>query len=465
MKPSIIDFVTDPHLLGPHFLGPSWDRWRAVLRAAFALPMSSDDLALFHEVAGDRTPPAKPVRELVCAVGRGGGKDSIASALATFIACTAPTDTLRPGEKNTVLLIATDRDQARIAHSYIAGYFDQTPLLHALAPRRYGDELVLDNGSEIVVGTNSMRSVRGRRYCCAIYDEVAFWSDESYANPDVEVDAAIAPGLARCPGSLKILISSVHRRAGLLYQRYDQSYGRDDPDTLVVLGDTLKFNPTFDAKTIDDAIARDFERYSAEYNCRWRDDLVNFLDLALIENAVDPGVTVRPPQPRLSYIAFADPSGGRGDSFTCAIAHVDGETAVLDAVYEKRAPFDPSVAVAEIAALLDSYGLGTVTGDRYAANWVTEGFGKVGVAYSNSERDRSQLYLDAIPLFTSGRARLLDNPRLIHQFASLERRTSPLGKDRIDHGPNGHDDLCNAAAGALVACANDPNEIWARLAG
>jgi hypothetical protein len=106
-----------------------------------------------------------------------------------------------------------------------------------------------------------------------------------------------------------------------------------------------------------------------------------------------------------------------------------------------------------------------VTGDRYAANWVTEGFGKVGVAYSNSERDRSQLYLDAIPLFTSGRARLLDNPRLIHQFASLERRTSPLGKDRIDHGPNGHDDLCNAAAGALVACANDPNEIWARLAG
>jgi hypothetical protein len=25
-----------------------------------------------------------------------------------------------------------------------------------------------------------------------------------------------------------------------------------------------------------------------------------------------------------------------------------------------------------------------------------------------------------------------------------------MGKDRIDHGPGGHDDLCNSAAGALV---------------
>jgi hypothetical protein len=35
----------------------------------------------------------------------------------------------------------------------------------------------------------------------------------------------------------------------------------------------------------------------------------------------------------------------------------------------------------------------------------------------------------------------------------LERRTSPIGKDRVDHGPGGHDDLCNSAAGALVQLA------------
>ena len=34
-------------------------------------------------------------------------------------------------------------------------------------------------------------------------------------------------------------------------------------------------------------------------------------------------------------------------------------------------------------------------------------------------------------------------------WAALERRTSRSGKDSIDHGPGGHDDLTNAAAGAL----------------
>jgi len=71
---NILDFISDERLLGAHFAGPSWARWRAILRATFALPMSDHDLELFHEVAGNRNPPTKPVRELVACVGRGGGK-------------------------------------------------------------------------------------------------------------------------------------------------------------------------------------------------------------------------------------------------------------------------------------------------------------------------------------------------------------------------------------------------------
>jgi hypothetical protein len=40
-----------------------------------------------------------------------------------------------------------------------------------------------------------------------------------------------------------------------------------------------------------------------------------------------------------------------------------------------------------------------------------------------------------LPKFTSGRVRILDNPRLVTQFAALERRTSPIGKDRVDLVP------------------------------
>jgi hypothetical protein len=44
----------------------------------------------------------------------------------------------------------------------------------------------------------------------------------------------------------------------------------------------------------------------------------------------------------------------------------------------------------------------------------------------------------------------------VTQFAALERRTSPIGKDRFDHGPGGHDDLCNSAALAFVIKGRPP---------
>jgi hypothetical protein len=39
---------------------------------------------------------------------------------------------------------------------------------------------------------------------------------------------------------------------------------------------------------------------------------------------------------------------------------------------------------------------------------------------------------------------------LLAQLTGLERRTARGGRDTIDHGPGGRDDLANAVAGALV---------------
>ena len=64
MTVSIIDFIDDEQLFAKHFRGSSWQRWRAVLKGAFALPMTPVELELFQEAAGRRAPPRKPVREL-----------------------------------------------------------------------------------------------------------------------------------------------------------------------------------------------------------------------------------------------------------------------------------------------------------------------------------------------------------------------------------------------------------------
>ena len=41
------------------------------------------------------------------------------------------------------------------------------------------------------------------------------------------------------------------------------------------------------------------------------------------------------------------------------------------------------------------------------------------------------------------------------QLISLERTTRGGGKDKVDHARGAHDDLANAAAGALVLCRDE----------
>jgi len=172
----------------------------------------------------------------------------------------------------------------------------------------------------------------------------------------------------------------------------------------------------------------------------------------LIESLVDKGIKVRPPVPGTFYFAFVDAASGIGqDSFTCAIAHRDADGRIIvDLVYERRPPFDASSVIAELCGILRDYRIREVVGDRYAPGFVSGAFESNRFSYAYSERDRSQLYVESMPLLTSGQVRLIDDRRMVQQFASLERRTSPGGKDQVNHPDNGHDDLANAVAGVLT---------------
>ena len=168
-----------------------------------------------------------------------------------------------------------------------------------------------------------------------------------------------------------------------------------------------------------------------------------------------------------SYVAFVDPAGGSGgDSMTLAIAHAErrGELLilVLDLVREARPPFSPEAVVADFAAVLKTYRINRVTGDRYAGDWPGEQFRKHGITYEPSPLTKSDLYRELLPLLNSGRAELLDHPRLLAQLGSLERRTGRGGRDTIDHppGPQAHDDLANCCAGAIVLAVSAAVIAW-----
>ena len=138
---------------------------------------------------------------------------------------------------------------------------------------------------------------------------------------------------------------------------------------------------------------------------------------------------------------------------TMAIAHREGDTAVLDALREVKPPFSPESVVSEFATLLKTYRITSVTGDRYGGEWPREQFRKRRIGYELSAMSKSEIYLAALPAINSRLVDLLDDSRMLSQFCGLGRRTARGGRDSIDHAPGAHDDLANAAAGALVHAA------------
>ncbi len=125
-------------------------------------------------------------------------------------------------------------------------------------------------------------------------------------------------------------------------------------------------------------------------------------------------------------------------------------------VRERRPPFSPEAVVEEFAALLKSYGVSKVTGDRYGGEWPRERFREHGVRYDPAAKVKSDLYLGLLAAVNSGRAEIPADARLAAQLCALERRTSRGGRDSIDHAPGAHDDLANAAAGVVSLLARSP---------
>jgi hypothetical protein len=289
-------------------------------------------------------------------------------------------------------------------------------------------------------------------------DECCFWNtDDGSANPDAEIFAALRPAMATIPGARMFKASSPYSKIGAMYDDFERYYGVEGSPVLVWKAPTWTMNPSVPQDFIDEQFKRDPASAAAELGAEWRTDISGWLDIATIQSAVDNNVTVRPPNTlAFDYVGFADSSGGVKDSFTCAIAHEEHGTAVLDLLFEVRAPFSPAEAVHQVAQILKGYGLNSVVGDRYASGFTVDAFAAHGITYKHSELDRSSIYVGALPMFSSGRIRLLDNQRLVSQLAALERKTAPGGRDRVDHPRNQKDDVANAACGALVLAAQKP---------
>lgn len=474
--PDILAVMEDPNLFSPHFKGASWQPWKAFLAGLFGLPMTPEQFELFKQFTGRTIAPDKQFREAALICGRRAGKSRICAYIATYLAAFRDyRPYLASGELITIAILASDRRQARNIFRYISGAFRDIALLKPMVVEELTESITLNNSVVIEVGTASLRATRGYTYAAVLADEVSFWRDETSANPAEEILNAIRPGLSSVPNSMLLLASSPYAKKGALFKSYKRNYARDDARTLVFKGSSLELNPSLDPDVIAEAYETDAAAANAEFGGNFRDDVVSYVSAEIIDDCTATGRSELSPISTQKYVAFVDPSGGSSDSYCVAIAHREQRgiganaisMAVLDYVAEFKPPFSPEDVTNEIASAVLRFGCRSVVGDRYGGEFPRELLRKRGVEYNLSDRTASDYFRDALPIFNSGKAELLDVPRIRQQFLALERRTSRSGKDAIGHPTGGsgnnnyHDDLAVCVAAVTVMASGGLSDIEA----
>jgi phage terminase large subunit-like protein len=167
-------------------------------------------MATYTACTGRSMAPAVPFTEAALCVGRRGGKSRVLALIAVYLATFRDyRPHLAPGECATIVVMAANKAQARSIFRFVIGLLKAVPLIRPMITDDNTEQIVLNNRVIIEIATASFRTSRGYSFAAVLADEVAFWrSDESSANPDIEIMRAVRPGMASIPGK-HIVISVV----------------------------------------------------------------------------------------------------------------------------------------------------------------------------------------------------------------------------------------------------------------
>ena len=206
---NILEALDDEHLFKPHFVGKSWDGWKGLLAALFALPAPDCHRRGLWRLYGPRKTAwcaihgsgsyRRPARRQIPHPGFG-------RCLPAFFRDYVPH--LAPGELATIAVLAANRSQARSIFRFVSGLLKAVPLFARMILDENTEAITLANRVVIEIGTASFARP-GYSFAAVLCDEIAFWrQDETSANPDVEILRALRPGMASIPGSVLLMASS-----------------------------------------------------------------------------------------------------------------------------------------------------------------------------------------------------------------------------------------------------------------
>ena len=348
-------------------------------------------------------------------------------------------------------MIAPRTHQAQIAFRFIRANLESSPLLSRWIRKVRRNEIDLANNITIGCYPCSYVAVRGISIVAAVCDELGFWwHEETAANPDEEVLAALRPAMSTFPAAKLIKISTPYRKDGVLWRELQQRAELSFP---VWQLSTFEMNPQVQPDKLIAERQRSEEQYRREYLAEFTDEITGWIVPEALEGCVVRGRTELPRVENVTYRAAVDPAFVRND-FALAILHRTANgSIVVDRVARwagtKKAPLGYEWVCEEIVRILKQYGMNSVLGDQYCAPVIQQYLRKLGICYKDftfGARTRADLFGNLKHLLVQRKIELLDDPVLLRQLRGLEEHSTPSGNVDIRPAYGQKDDLAVAVA-------------------
>lgn len=414
---------------------------RAVCRAVDGLPLGS--LWATHDVAaafGGVQPNGRPV-ELDLLSGIRAGKSLLVAALAVHWSQTCDVSRLGPGEVARVSVVSLKVDLANVVFNHIVGNLQAQPKLRALLVEQPGTDSVLlrhPSGKhveiKVVAGTRAGASLVARWSAGCIFDEFTrmLGSEDGVVNYEDSRAAVLARLL---PGAQIASIGSPWASTGPAYTRFLEHWGKQGVGQVtVVKAPGWAMNPVFwTPERCQKLKESNPDVYRTDCAAEFSSAEDAYYTAEEVARCMRPAGPPQVARQGADYFAAMDPAS-RGNGWTLALAHRDGNRLVVDLACEWRGsqsePLDPGAVLGEIKALLGHYGVRSVFSDQVMGDALRslgrrEGLHIVQVQSPQSKRVKG--YANLKTLLSAGQIELPCVAGLREDLLRVRRRVTPAG--------------------------------------
>ncbi len=351
------------------------------------------DIALQMFGGLERVDP-KAKRFVVMRLGRGSGKTTMCTAFCIYKAVTSALTTLGPGAAAYAMVIAPDKDTAKLTIRMAKEMILGQPALQrmVISDTKEMIELRRPDGKvvniESFAATRGGSAIRGRDILTLILDEAEFMTstdsagERDYVVNDRDIWAAAKPRLL--PEGKAMLISTPWPVETLMGELFNENWAKCLTALAIKAPTTLVRNEPHIMALVEDELSKDPENARRELFCEI-DGLsggeffdVNALSTALHETEEWP-IKVNPAWP----VAIGCDLGFTRDSSAIVVVQFDGKKYRLVHAEEMRPkpgkPLKPGEVIAKFSEVAKRYGAAGVIADAYYRESLKEHLSRHGL--------------------------------------------------------------------------------------